>query len=363
MKQSDVRTFADQSSIPHISSPTGSLNDAELQNYLLQGVSRTFALTIPQLPSPLDEIISNAYLLCRTIDTIEDEVKLTKEQKTYFSEKFVEVVSGKSDIEAFASQLYPQLSTNTSQEEKELVQLLPRVVSITHSFDKIQQNALEKCVSIMSKGMIYYQLNVSPLGLPTLEAHNAYCYHVAGVVGEMLTELFSHYSKDIAEKREELLDLAVSFGQGLQMTNILKDVWDDYERGVCWLPRDIFEEFGFNLEDLPPESSSISFRQGLVKMIGIAHGHLKNALEYTLLIPPKEKGIRRFCLWALGMAILTLRKIYFNQDYRDGSQVKISRKSVKTTIVLSNLWVKHNSILRALFYFASSGVPYYRVSQ
>jgi phytoene/squalene synthetase len=37
---------------------------------------------------------------------------------------------------------------------------------------------------------------------------------------------------------DQLLKLSTSFGQGLQMTNILKDIWDDAQRGVCWLPKD-----------------------------------------------------------------------------------------------------------------------------
>jgi farnesyl-diphosphate farnesyltransferase len=45
-----------------------------LQDQLLPGVSRTFALTIPQLPDALRPVVTNAYLLCRTADTIEDEV-------------------------------------------------------------------------------------------------------------------------------------------------------------------------------------------------------------------------------------------------------------------------------------------------
>ena len=44
--------------------------------------------------------------------------------------------------------------------------------------------------------------------------------------------------------------LAVSFGQGLQMTNILKDIWDDRERGACWLPRDAFEQRARRLANL-----------------------------------------------------------------------------------------------------------------
>ena len=54
------------------------------QAELLEGVSRTFALTIPQLPKPLYSVVANAYLLCRIVDTIEDEVSLSPEQKKQF---------------------------------------------------------------------------------------------------------------------------------------------------------------------------------------------------------------------------------------------------------------------------------------
>src|SRR5215204_3841283 len=52
-----------------------------LQERLLLSVSRTFALTIPQLPAALGNVISNHYLLCRIVDTIEDEPRLSPEQK------------------------------------------------------------------------------------------------------------------------------------------------------------------------------------------------------------------------------------------------------------------------------------------
>ena len=44
--------------------------DEQFQENILQGVSRTFALTIPVLPQPLARVVSNAYLLCRIADTI-----------------------------------------------------------------------------------------------------------------------------------------------------------------------------------------------------------------------------------------------------------------------------------------------------
>jgi farnesyl-diphosphate farnesyltransferase len=190
-------------------------------------------------------------------------------------------------------------------------------------------------------------------GLATLADMDRYCYYVAGCVGEMLAKLFCHYSPEIAQHKDELLKLSVSFGQGLQMTNILKDIWDDAERGVCWLPQDIFTETGFDLKNLTQETHSESFRIGLEHLIGIAHSHLHNALKYTLLLPSHEVGIRNFCLWALGMAILTLKKIKQNLDFNNSNQVKITRNSVKATILATRLAGRSNAMLSFLFNLTS----------
>ena len=61
------------------------------------------------------------------------------------------------------------------------------------------------------------------------------------------------------------------------------------------------------------------------ELVGVAHAHLRNALDYTLLIPGKETGIRRFCLWAIGLAVLTLRKIAHNPGFTAGAQVKVTQ--------------------------------------
>ena len=56
-------------------------SDLAYQARILQCVSRTFALTIPQLPGALRDVVGNAYLLCRIADTIEDEPTLSAGQK------------------------------------------------------------------------------------------------------------------------------------------------------------------------------------------------------------------------------------------------------------------------------------------
>ena len=171
----------------------------------------------------------------------------------------------------------------------------------------------------------------------------------------MLTELFCLHADDLAAHRDTLEPLAISFGQGLQMTNILKDIWDDHEAGACWLPRSVFQ--GADLTQLPELASRPEFRAGMEKLIGIAHRHLRYALQYSCAIPTTHPGIRRFCFWAVGMAILTLRRIATALPYRSGNAVKISRRQVRATIALTNLFLDNNWTMRKLFAFAARGVP------
>ncbi len=332
------------------------MTDDEFQMSLLEEVSRTFALTIPQLPDALCKSIANAYLLCRIVDTIEDEISLSAEQKKYFCHGFINVVKTGKNAEQLANELSPLLSANTLPAEHVLIYAIPRVIGITRQFDREQVDALAQCVHIMAEGMPIFQAKNLHSGLPTLADMDRYCYYVAGCVGEMLTRLFCHYSPEIAEHKEAMMQLSVSFGQGLQMTNILKDIWDDAARGVCWLPQDIFNETGFNLNNLSAKTNDTRFKTGLEHVISIAHSHLNNALKYTQLIPSHEVGIRNFCLWALGMAVLTLKKIKQNLDFTRSDQVKIPRSSVKSTILASKLLGRSNAMLGLLFNLIGHGL-------
>ena len=357
--------FRNESAMSKLTSPPSSdlaprklwLSVDDFQSEMLEGVSRTFALTIPQLPAALCRVVSNAYLLCRIVDTIEDEPALTGARKNYFCQQFLRTLNVPRNAETFSRQLCGSLSSQTPPAEHELIRNVPRVLRITRSFSEPQREELQRCVSAMAKGMGQFQLRGEMQGLQSLEDLDQYCYYVAGVVGQMLTNLFCLHSPEIAQNRKALMALAVSFGQGLQMTNILKDVWEDYQRGACWLPRKIFAEEGFDLNDLTTGRNRQGFDRGVRRLIGITHGHLKNALSYSLLIPKKETGIRNFCLWAVGLALLTLRKINKHLYYTDGSQVKISRSSVKGTILATRLAVQNDRLLKLLFSTAARGLP------
>jgi len=341
------------------SSPTtrASADDLNYQRGILPGVSRTFALTIPVLPDALALVTTNAYLLCRIADTIEDDPKLSHEQKSQFHARFVAVVNGTEDAAQFARDLAPLLSDRVLAAEHDLVRNTPAVVRVTHGCSAAERAALTRCVAIMCRGMPEFQRNKSLRGLADLDELADYCYYVAGVVGEMCTELFALHCPELAPNRDVMLRLAVSFGQGLQMTNILKDIWDDRQSGACWLPRSVFANGTMDLEQLEAWHAERVFRDGLNELLGVGHAHLRNALEYTCMIPKREVGIRRFCLWAIGLAVLTLRKIHKHPTFRSGNEVKVSRRTVKATVLTTNLTLMSNRALRLMFARAADGLP------
>ncbi|MCC5858390.1 MAG: squalene/phytoene synthase family protein [Ectothiorhodospiraceae bacterium] len=326
------------------------------QEALLPGVSRTFALTIPQLPDMLRPAITNAYLLCRTADTIEDSTRLSTADKARHYQALLDMLDNRLTGGDFARQLLREAPISLAAEQ-ELILRAPELAAVYQSLPAEQRRILYRCLKIMSQGMARFEGLQNPLGLPDGEHFRDYCYVVAGVVGEMLTELFALADRDIARRRDALLPLARGFGQGLQMTNILKDVRDDRERGICWLPRDLLAANGCSLDEHGHWRRDDAFRSAIGQLVAVAHHQLRLARTYTLAIPARQRGMRRFCSWALGMALYTLRNIHRRPDFRSASEVKISRQRLRTIILGCNLSVGSDRLLETGFALASRGLP------
>ncbi|MFQ5719348.1 MAG: phytoene/squalene synthase family protein [Acidobacteriota bacterium] len=338
------------------SRPAGA-GDRAYQQHILPRVSRTFALTIPELPEGLREVVANGYLLCRIADTLEDDPDLEGERKRVLQQTFTDLVAGGGDPDAFAAEVVPCLSAATPADELDLIAHTAAVIRLTRSFSAPCRAALERCVRVMCAGMPDFQAARPRRGLDDIQEMHRYCYYVAGVVGEMLTDLFCAHAADIDAQGAALRRRAVSFGQGLQMTNILKDIWDDLQRGFCWLPGDLFHRAGVDLDELAPGRDPAGVARALGELIAIAHQHLRDALDYTLILPARHAGIRRFCLRAVGMAVLTLRKINRHRDFTATRQVKISRRSVAAVVAVTDRTAQHDRLLRALFALISTGLP------
>jgi len=332
-------------------------HDLLYQNKILPRVSRTFALTIPQLPAGLEEVVSNAYLLCRLADTIEDDPELDAQLKSAFMSEFLSVIGANANAEDFSTRLTDHLSNRTRRADRELVENTAAVVRILGHFTPTQRQAVVRCVTTMCEGMPEFQAGKTLDGLPTLVDLDRYCYFVAGIVGEMLTDLFCEHCPELDDHRDEMMALSVCFGQGLQMTNILKDIWEDRDANTCWLPRSMFRDLEGGLCRAMRDRNSTAMTGGIEQLVGIAHAHLRAALRYTQLIPRQQIGIRRFCLWAIGMAVLTLQRIHNSPGYDNGDDVKISRRAVRATVMACNIAQYSNHTIDLLFALASRGLP------
>jgi phytoene synthase len=77
----------------------------------------------------------------------------------------------------------------------------------------------------------------------TFEDLYRYCYLVASVVGLVCIRIFGY-----TDARAE--ELAEETGVAFQLTNILRDVKEDVERGRVYLPLDLLDEFGETTEEL-----------------------------------------------------------------------------------------------------------------
>jgi 15-cis-phytoene synthase len=71
-----------------------------------------------------------------------------------------------------------------------------------------------------------------------------YCYYVAGTVGIMILPI-------IAQKNhKKLKDTALDLGRAMQITNILRDVGEDYRKGRIYISAETMEKFEYSEEDL-----------------------------------------------------------------------------------------------------------------
>ncbi|MEO8456996.1 MAG: presqualene diphosphate synthase HpnD [Chloroflexota bacterium] len=99
------------------------------------------------------------------------------------------------------------------------------------------------------------EMDLTKTRYATFEELETYCYHVASVVGLISIEIFGY------DGSEEARRYAGDLGIALQLTNILRDIAEDAERGRIYLPLDELEWFGCSEEDVLAGRATPEFRR------------------------------------------------------------------------------------------------------
>jgi farnesyl-diphosphate farnesyltransferase len=273
---------------------------------LLEKTSRTFALSIPVLPEPTHREVMIAYLLFRIADTFEDAAHWEPERRIQALSDFRALLAKHSRPEA--ERLAKEWSVANPAEHAGYRELIAEVPAVLDAFFALSPGAVEpvrRHVSRSAEGMAGYVARTrgGQLVVQDVPDLKAYCYQVAGIVGEMLTELFLLERERLAPIAGFLRERAATFGEALQLVNILKDSSLDTSEGRSYLPAGVprSEIFALARHDL-----------------SVAGDYIKALQEHGA-----PRGVVEFCALPVLLARTSLDKI---ESHGPGS--KVSRPEV-----------------------------------
>lgn len=207
---------------------------------LLVKTSRTFALSIPVLEGPARREVTIAYLLFRIADILEDASSWPASRRVEALETFARLVRSPGAA-ATAAATAAWLAERPSEHPGylELLAAAPEVLAAARALNPVSREVLEDHTVRTCLGMARFVAAADGRGhfeLRDAAALRRYCYAVAGIVGELLTELFLIHDPGLRRVESFLRRRAASFGEGLQLVNILKDSSGDAAEGRRFVP-------------------------------------------------------------------------------------------------------------------------------
>ncbi len=279
---------------------------ADLEDLLIK-TSRTFALSIPRLPEPTRREVTIAYLLFRIADTFEDSASWTRARRIEALETFCGLLASPAPEET--RRRAESWTAGMPIEHQGYQELMSEVPFVLDAFFQLEDRARElvrRHTVRTAEGMAAFVARTDDdgeLGLCDLEDLRGYCYVVAGIVGEMLTELFLLDRPRLEPITGDLRARSRLFGEALQLVNILKDSSFDATEGRAYLPDAVGRE----------------------EVFALARADLRAAAEYVLALQQAgaEHGLVAFNALPVLLAVATLKRV---ESRGPGS--KISRPAV-----------------------------------
>jgi len=298
---------------------------------MLRKVSRTFALSIEQLPLVLRDSITIAYLLFRVSDCLEDTEGIPPERKAELLRLWAQVLEGDKPVVALTDCI---ADWDSSDPEIAVAQNAGFVLQQLDGLPSEIQTAVLHHVHATSLGMARWQEHG-----PYVEDEAAlddYMHEVAGRVGYLLTDIFSWYSPAVRARREQLMPLSRECGLALQTVNVIRGMHKDYERGWVFVPRTFYERFGLTRDSLFDPANLGRALKVVDLLSDKAERHLANGLCYVTTIPRHLHSIRLAAIWPVFFAVKTLA-ISRNNVNVLLSEAKIGRDQVKRIILNTKL--------------------------
>jgi|ERR1039458_212390 phytoene synthase len=175
------------------------------------------ALAFVLLPKPKRDAMSVLYAFCREVDDVADN------ESQPLPDRRARLAAWREEVRLACDGALPSFPV-----ARELQPLIARYRLPFSSFDQLIQGVE------MDLDINRYQ---------TFQDLEQYCYRVASVVGLLSVEIFGYHDPACR-------DYAIHLGKALQLTNILRDVRTDAERGRIYLPQSELERHKVSPEEI-----------------------------------------------------------------------------------------------------------------
>lgn len=124
------------------------------------------------------------------------------------------------------------------------------------------------------------EMDLSKNRYSTFDELREYCYRVASVIGLICIEIFGYTNP-------QTRDYAIDLGLALQLTNITRDVYTDYQKDRIYLPAEELERFNYTEQDLTQARYNSAF-------IDLMHFQSQRAWSYyqtaAKLLPEEDRS-------------------------------------------------------------------------
>jgi squalene synthase HpnC/squalene synthase HpnD len=194
------------------------------------------------LPKPKRDALSALYAFMRLVDDVADEGnELTAKQRGLADWR-----AALDDAVTGEVQLVDGTTALNSATPSGAAKVLPALVDTMQRY-KMPARYLHDLISGA-------EMDLTLRTYPTFDRLREYCYRVAGTVGLTCTHVFGFDDP-------RALDLAEKLGLAFQLTNIIRDVHDDYALGRVYLPEEDLARYGVSPQDFGKNEASLGVRE------------------------------------------------------------------------------------------------------
>lgn len=315
----------------------------ELRGPLLRSVSRSFYLSLRLLPKSLRDPLSLGYLLARATDTLADTAEAPVALRTEALRNLAAAIQGsvKTDMTVLLRESFAPLQENDA--EQELIRRLPALLEWLEELEGSDRNEIRLVLAKINRGQTLDLERFGETGelraLGNAGELDEYTYLVAGCVGEFWTRLCFAHLKGFSDRSEdEMRDLGIRYGQGLQLINILRDAGDDLRQGRCYFPADELQSLGLGPAEIlrePDRAEPLVAKWRETAARGIEAG-----IEYASTIRSRRVRFATALPAMIGARTLALLREAGPEALR--RKIKVPRAEVRKMILAAALASPHS---------------------